>query len=73
MIFIHLSKRFPSSYPSSLLLRRVIFSQALRVRADNHRAITLYKLKGFVVEGTLKNEIFINETYYDNLWMGLEI
>ena len=45
----------------------------LRVRADNHRAITLYKLKGFVVEGTLKNEIFINDTYYDNLWMGLEI
>ena len=35
----------------------------LRVRADNHRAITLYKLKGFVVEGTLKNEIFIDEIF----------
>ena len=45
----------------------------LRVRADNHRAISLYKQKGFVVEGTLKNEIFIDDTYYDNLWMGLEI
>ncbi len=45
----------------------------LRVRADNHHAITLYKQKGFVVEGILKNEIFINDTYYDNLWMGLEI
>jgi RimJ/RimL family protein N-acetyltransferase len=45
----------------------------LRVKADNHRAITLYKHKGFVVEGTLKNEIFVNETLYDNLWMGLEI
>ena len=45
----------------------------LRVRADNHRAITLYKQKGFVVEGTLKKEIFLNNTYYDNLWMGLEI
>jgi UDP-glucose 4-epimerase len=45
----------------------------LRVRADNHRAISLYKLKGFVVEGILKNEIFLNNTYYDNLWMGLEI
>lgn len=45
----------------------------LRVRADNHRAISLYKQKGFVVEGILKNEIFINNTYYDNLWMGLEI
>ena len=45
----------------------------LRVRADNHRAITLYKQKGFIVEGTLKKEIFINDTFYDNLWMGLEI
>ena len=45
----------------------------LRVRADNHRAITLYKQKGFVVEGILKNEIFLDNTYYDNLWMGLEI
>ncbi len=45
----------------------------LRVRADNHRAIDLYKQKGFVVEGTLKKEIFINNTFYDNLWMGLEI
>lgn len=45
----------------------------LRVRADNHRAVALYKHKGFVVEGTLKKEIFINDTFYDNLWMGLEI
>jgi len=45
----------------------------LRVRADNHRAITLYEQKGFVVEGILKNEIFINDTFSDNLWMGLEI
>jgi len=34
----------------------------LRVRADNHRSITLYKHKGFVVEGTLKNELFVNDT-----------
>lgn len=45
----------------------------LRVRADNYRAISLYKQKGFVVEGILKNEIFINNTFYDNLWMGLKI
>jgi len=45
----------------------------LRVRADNHRAISLYKHKGFVFEGTLKREIHINNTFYDNLWMGLEI
>ena len=45
----------------------------LRVRADNYRAISLYKQKGFVVEGILKNEIFINNTFYDNLWMGLKL
>jgi RimJ/RimL family protein N-acetyltransferase len=45
----------------------------LRVRADNHRAISLYQRKGFVVEGTLKKEIFLEGAYYDNLWMGLEI
>jgi hypothetical protein len=33
----------------------------------------LYKQKGFVVEGILKNEIFINDTFNDNLWMGLGI
>jgi RimJ/RimL family protein N-acetyltransferase len=45
----------------------------LRVRADNHRAIGLYERKGFVVEGTLRKEIFLDGVYYDNLWMGLEI
>lgn len=45
----------------------------LRVRADNQRAISLYQRKGFVVEGALKKEIFLDGTYYDNLWMGLEI
>jgi RimJ/RimL family protein N-acetyltransferase len=45
----------------------------LRVRSDNQRAIELYKHKGFLVEGTLKKELFINGNYYDNLWMGLEI
>jgi RimJ/RimL family protein N-acetyltransferase len=45
----------------------------LRVRADNHRAITLYKRKGFVIEGILKKEIFLDGTYYDHLWLGLEI
>lgn len=45
----------------------------LRVRADNRRAITLYERKGFIVEGTLKREIFLDGTYYDHLWMGLEL
>jgi RimJ/RimL family protein N-acetyltransferase len=45
----------------------------LRVRADNHRAIALYKRKSFVVEGTLKKEIFLDGVYHDHLWMGLEL
>jgi len=45
----------------------------LRVRTDNNRAISLYKRKGFVVEGTRKKEIHIKDIFYDNLLMGLEI
>jgi RimJ/RimL family protein N-acetyltransferase len=49
----------------------VITKIDLRVRADNERAIALYRRKGFVVEGTLKNEINLKGVYHDNLWMGL--
>ena len=45
----------------------------LQVRADNHRAIQLYKSKGFVREGTLHKEIYLNGKYFDNYWMGLQI
>jgi RimJ/RimL family protein N-acetyltransferase len=45
----------------------------LRVRTDNHRAIALYTHKGFVVEGTVKKEMYVNGIYYDNLLMGLDI
>ncbi|MBL7200004.1 MAG: GNAT family N-acetyltransferase [Anaerolineae bacterium] len=45
----------------------------LRVRADNDRAIALYRRKGFVVEGRLKKEIYLDGVFYDNLCMGLEI
>ena len=45
----------------------------LRVRSDNHRAIKLYEQKGFVKEGHLRKEIFLEGKYYDLLWMGLEI
>lgn len=48
----------------------VIKKMNLRVRADNHRAIALYQRKGFVVEGTLRKEIFLDGAYHDNLWMG---
>jgi len=45
----------------------------LRVRADNGRAIALYQSKGFVNEGTIRKEIFLNGTYFDNHLMGLEL
>ena len=42
----------------------------LRVRADNHRAVALYERKGFVVEGRLTKEMFVDGRYYDLLAMG---
>lgn len=45
----------------------------LRVRIDNQRAIHLYVKKGFVKEGTLRKEIYVNGTYYDLVWMGMAI
>lgn len=45
----------------------------LRVRTDNHRAIDLYRRKGFTVEGTLRRQIYANGTHFDQYWMGLEL
>jgi len=45
----------------------------LRVRTDNNRAIALYKRKGFLNEGTIRREMFVNGTYFDHYWMGLEL
>ena len=45
----------------------------LRVRTDNARAIRLYEKKGFKLEGTLRREMFLAGTYYDNHCMGLEL
>ncbi|NIS80655.1 MAG: GNAT family N-acetyltransferase [Anaerolineales bacterium] len=45
----------------------------LRVRTDNHRAILLYERKGFVKEGTIHKEIFLDGKYFDHHWMGLEL
>ena len=45
----------------------------LRVRTDNLRGIRLYKRKGFVIEGTIHREIFLDGRYYDHHWMGLEL
>jgi RimJ/RimL family protein N-acetyltransferase len=45
----------------------------LRVRTDNQRAILLYERKGFVMEGTIRKEIFLDGKYFDHHWMGLEL
>lgn len=36
----------------------------LEVRADNHSAIGLYTKKGFVIEGELKNHLFVDSQYF---------
>jgi RimJ/RimL family protein N-acetyltransferase len=45
----------------------------LTVRIDNKRAIRLYQAKGFVLEGTLRNEMLIRGQYYDLYSMGLHL
>jgi len=45
----------------------------LRVRTDHQRAIVLYEGKGFVREGTIRKEMFLDGKYYDHHWMGLEL
>ena len=45
----------------------------LRVRTDNERAISLYRKLGFIEEGILKRDFFIQNKFYDSLMMGLLI
>lgn len=45
----------------------------LRVRTDNFNAIHVYKKLGFVEEGLITREFFINNCFYDTLSMGLKI
>jgi len=52
---------------------RIIRKINLRVRSDNHSAISLYKKSGFVSEGTITQEFFINGKFFDAIHMGLEI
>jgi RimJ/RimL family protein N-acetyltransferase len=52
---------------------RIVTKIDLRVRTDNQRAITLYKRKGFVIEGTIRRAIFLDGEYFDHNWMGLEL
>ncbi len=43
----------------------------LCVRTDNHRAIRLYDRKNFMLEGTIKHELYLNGKYFDVYHMGL--
>lgn len=45
----------------------------LRVRADNERAIHLYRKKGFVQEGTITMDTCVEGRYYDHHLMGLRL
>ena len=45
----------------------------LRVRTDNERALALYEREGFVIEGTIRKQVFLDGTYFDHHWMGLEL
>ena len=52
---------------------RIVKKINLRVRTDNQRAIVLYKRKGFVIEGTIRREVFLDGKCFDHHWMGLEL
>jgi len=48
-------------------MRRV----SLRVRDDNARGIRAYEKCGFQHEGRMRDAIYANGRYYDELWMGI--
>ncbi len=43
----------------------------LRVFANNQQAIASYKKAGFKVEGTMKDDVFINGSFHDMVFMGI--
>ncbi|QIB26900.1 GNAT family N-acetyltransferase [Caloranaerobacter azorensis] len=45
----------------------------LKVREDNERAINLYRKFGFIEEGKISKEFYVNGKYYSTILMGLEI
>ncbi|EJL20352.1 GNAT family N-acetyltransferase [Brevibacillus sp. BC25] len=45
----------------------------LKVRSDNDSAIRLYRKLGFKELGTVTREFLIEDTFYDCLYMGIEI
>ena len=45
----------------------------LRVRIDNTRGIFLYRKLGFLEEGTITRDFYMNGEFYDSVAMGLSI
>lgn len=45
----------------------------LQVRTDNERAVQLYKKMGFAIEGTIARAMQINNRYFDDYVMGLQL
>jgi len=45
----------------------------LRVLAHNEAAVRLYEQAGFVVEGVLRSEFFLDDVYVDDLLMALDL
>ncbi len=64
-------------YDAMNVLIDFIFSEmnmnkiSLNAFSFNERAINCYKKCGFIVEGVLRNEIYREGKYYDNIYMGL--
>ena len=52
---------------------RIVRKINMRVRADNERALGLYKRFGFVREGVITRQFAVADTFYDAYLMGLEI
>ncbi len=52
---------------------RFVSKLDLQVRTDNERAIRLYERKGFVIEGLLTRQMYIDGVYFDHYWMGLTL
>ncbi|WP_427339831.1 GNAT family N-acetyltransferase [Caloranaerobacter sp. DY30410] len=52
---------------------KIIKKINLKVREDNERAINLYRKFGFIEEGKISKEFYVNGKYYSTILMGLEI
>nr|NLJ01914.1 GNAT family N-acetyltransferase [Bacillota bacterium] len=52
---------------------RVVRKVNLRVHSDNTGAISLYEKLGFVCEGTTTRQFYLDGTFYDCIYMGIEI